>query len=195
MVAVAGGLKVPNGLALAPDGTLLIAEQDRIIGLAPSGRAKVIVPRGVLPDQSHHGWRYAGLGPDGRLYVAIGAPCNICAIKGFEGTIIRLRPDGHELEIFARGIRNSVQLAIDEASEANLLPGWRLALVAVDDSSNPDVGRRNASRLLDDPTVIGVVGTYNSGVAAAVAPEFESADIALISPGNTDPSLTRGPDR
>jgi glucose/arabinose dehydrogenase len=107
VVAVAGGLKVPNGLALAPDGTLLIAEQDRIIGLAPSGRAKVIVPRGVLPDQSQHGWRYAALGPDGRLYVAIGAPCNICAVKSFEGTIVRLHPDGHGLEIFARGIRNS----------------------------------------------------------------------------------------
>jgi glucose/arabinose dehydrogenase len=108
VVAVAGGLKVPNGLALAPDGSLLIAEQQRIIGLDPSGRAKVIVPPGVLPDQSQHGWRYAGLGPDGKLYVAIGAPCNICRVKGFEGTIIRLRPDGHELEIFARGIRNSV---------------------------------------------------------------------------------------
>ena len=47
-------------------------------------------------------------GPDGKLYVAIGAPCNICAVKGFEGTIVRLRPDGHELEIFARGVRNSV---------------------------------------------------------------------------------------
>jgi glucose/arabinose dehydrogenase len=108
VVAVAGGLKVPNGLALAPDGTLLIAEQDRIIGLEPSGRAKVIVPRGVLPDQSQHGWRYAGLGPDGKLYVAIGAPCNICEVRGFEGTIVRLRPDGQELQIFARGIRNSV---------------------------------------------------------------------------------------
>ncbi len=108
VVAVAGGLKVPNGLALAPDGSLLIAEQHRIIDLDPSGRAKVIVPPGVLPDQSHHGWRYAGLGPDGKLYVAIGAPCNICEVKGFEGTIIRLRPDGNELEIFARGIRNSV---------------------------------------------------------------------------------------
>ncbi len=108
VVAVAGGLKVPNGLALAPDATLLIAEQNRIIGLAPSGRARVIMPPGVLPDRSQHGWRYAGLGPDGKLYVAIGAPCNVCRVKGFEGTIIRLRPDGHELEIFARGIRNSV---------------------------------------------------------------------------------------
>jgi glucose/arabinose dehydrogenase len=108
VVAVASGLKVPNGLALAPDGTLLIVEQDRIIDLASSGRAKVIVPRGVLPDRSEHGWRYAGLGPDGRLYVAVGAPCNVCEVKGFEGTIIRMRPDGRELQIFARGIRNSV---------------------------------------------------------------------------------------
>jgi branched-chain amino acid transport system substrate-binding protein len=88
-----------------------------------------------------------------------------------------------------------VQLAIDEASDANLLQGWKLEVIAVDDSSNPDVGRMNASRLLDDSNVIGVVGTYNSGVAAAVAPDFESAGIALISPGNTDPSLTLGPDR
>ena len=94
VVAVAGGLKVPNGLALAPDGTLLVVEQHRIISLDRSGRAKAIVPPGVLPDQSDHGWRYAGVGPDGKLYVSIGAPCNICRPKGFEGTIIRLRPDG-----------------------------------------------------------------------------------------------------
>ncbi len=108
VVAVAGGLKAPNGLALAPDGALLIVEQQRILKLDGSGKATVVVPPGVLPDKSHHGWRYAGIGPDGKLYVALGAPCNICEVKGFEGTIIRLRPDGHELEIFARGIRNSV---------------------------------------------------------------------------------------
>ncbi|MGH6921418.1 MAG: PQQ-dependent sugar dehydrogenase, partial [Geminicoccaceae bacterium] len=49
-----------------------------------------------------------GFGPDGKLYVAIGAPCNICEVTGFEGTIIRMNPDGHNLEIFARGVRNSV---------------------------------------------------------------------------------------
>ena len=108
VVAVAGGLKVPNGLALTADGALLIVEQHRILRLDGGGPAEVVVPPGVLPDHSAHGWRYAGLGPDGRLYVALGAPCNVCRPKSFEGTIIRLRPDGHELEIFARGIRNSV---------------------------------------------------------------------------------------
>ena len=108
VVAVAGGLKAPNGLALAPDGALLIVEQQQILKLERSGKATVVVPPGVLPNFSQHGWRYAGIGPDGKLYVAVGAPCNICEVTGFEGTIIRLRPDGHDLEIFARGIRNSV---------------------------------------------------------------------------------------
>lgn len=110
-------------------------------------------------------------------------------------TVGVLAPLDGGLTQFGRGIRNSVQLAVDEAREAKLLPGWRLRVVAIDDSSNPDIGRTNARRLLDDPTVIGVVGTYNSGVAAAVLPNFESAGIALVSPGNTDPSLTLGPDR
>ena len=87
VVTVASGLKVPNGLALAPDGALLIVEQQRVIRLDAAGRATIVVPPGVLPDRDHHGWRYAGLGPDGKLYVAIGAPCNICLPK---------QPRGHD---------------------------------------------------------------------------------------------------
>ncbi len=110
-------------------------------------------------------------------------------------TVGVLAPLAGGLTQFGRGIRNSVQLAVDEARAANLLPGWRLRVVAVDDSSNPAIGSSNARRLLDDPTVIGVVGTYNSGVAAAVLPALASTGIALVSPGNTDPTLTLGPDR
>jgi glucose/arabinose dehydrogenase len=108
VVTVASGLNDPNGIALGPDGSLFVAEQNRIIRLDDTGKVEVVVPPGVLPDFRHHGWRYAGFGPDGRLYVAIGAPCNICEVRGFEGTIIRLRPGGQDLEIFARGVRNSV---------------------------------------------------------------------------------------
>ena len=110
VVEVARGLKVPNGVALAPDGSLFVVEQHQISRFDPAGEREVVVPPGVLPDFRHHGWRYAAFGPDQQLYVTIGAPCNICAVRGFEATILRLRPDGHELEIFARGVRNSLGL-------------------------------------------------------------------------------------
>jgi glucose/arabinose dehydrogenase len=110
VVEVAHGLKVPNGVALAPDGALFVVEQHQITRFDPSGERKVVVPPGILPDFRHHGWRYAAFGPDRRLYVTIGAPCNICEVRGFEGTIVRMREDGHEVEIFAHGVRNSLGL-------------------------------------------------------------------------------------
>jgi glucose/arabinose dehydrogenase len=110
VVEVARGLKVPNGVALAPDGALFVVEQHQITRFDPSGERKVVVPPGVLPDFRHHGWRYAAFGPDQRLYITVGAPCNVCAVRGFEATIVRLQPDGHELEVFARGVRNSLGL-------------------------------------------------------------------------------------
>lgn len=106
-----------------------------------------------------------------------------------------LAPLDAGLTQFGLGIRNSVQLAVDEANASDLIPGWRIQIVAVDDSSDPAVGMANAEQLLDDPTVIGVVGTYNSGVASAVLPDFQAAGIPLVSPGNTNPALTLGPDR
>jgi branched-chain amino acid transport system substrate-binding protein len=125
------------------------------------------------------------------LFAALSAGC------GDENTVTIgvLAPIDGGLTQFGRGIRNSVELAVDEATDANLIPGWRIRFVAVDDSSDPDVGRANIARLLEDPSVIGVVGTYNSGVARAVLPDLAAAGIPLVSPGNTDPTLTLGPDR
>jgi len=61
-----------------------------------------------LPVEASHGWKYIGFGPDARLYVAIGAPCNICEPAATHGNITRMKPDGSEWEVVARGVRNSV---------------------------------------------------------------------------------------
>ena len=112
-------LNVANGIDWK-DGWLYIAEQDRIRrwrarSLPELMRAEPEVLYDKLPDDPWHGWRYARFGPDGMLYVAVGAPCNICDLNGLEGTIVRLcppempRPPGAgPVEIFARGVRNSV---------------------------------------------------------------------------------------
>lgn len=95
---------------------------------------------------------------------------------------------------FGRGIRNSVQLAVNQANDDRAIRGWRIELRALDDSSDPATGETAAKQLSGDSNLIGVVGTYNSGVAAKVAPVLDDAGVTMISPGNTDPALTLGAD-
>ena len=107
-------LKVPNGV-LWHDGWLYVAEQHRIVrytafNLEVVETATPEILFDDLPDDRWHGWRYMTLGPDGMLYVSVGAPCNVCETGGLEGTIIRINPEGGEPEIFATGVRNSVGL-------------------------------------------------------------------------------------
>ncbi len=114
VVTILDDLKVGNGVAMY-EGNLYVAEQNRIARYAAPGfdlnlpfkeMREVIFED--LPDKAHHGWRYIDFGPDGKLYVTVGAPCNICAVEGYEATIIRMNPDGSDAEIFAEGVRNSV---------------------------------------------------------------------------------------
>jgi glucose/arabinose dehydrogenase len=69
---------------------------------------KPIVVYGGFPGDRWHGWRYIGFGPDGRLYVAVGAPCKVCEKPAPYGSILRMKPDGSAIEPFALGVRNSV---------------------------------------------------------------------------------------
>jgi branched-chain amino acid transport system substrate-binding protein len=105
-----------------------------------------------------------------------------------------LAPLDAGLTEFGRGIRNSVQLAIDQANQRHAIPGWTIELLAVNDSSDPPTGVAGAAALVADPAVVGVVGTYNSGVAAQALPVLQPAHLALVSPGNTLSSLTLGDD-
>ncbi len=60
-----------------------------------------------LPTESHHGWKFIAFGPDGRLYVPIGAPCNVCDRDGY-ARLLSMQPDGSDWKTVARGIRNTV---------------------------------------------------------------------------------------
>lgn len=104
-------LNMPNGVAFR-DGNLYIAENHRVlrvdaIELRLDSPPKPVVIRDDLPRRRHHGWRYIAFGPDEKLYITIGAPCNVCEAPGF-AAIKRMNPDGTGLETFAAGVRNSV---------------------------------------------------------------------------------------
>lgn len=104
----------PNGVAFK-DGSLFVAEINRILrydnidSRLNNPPKPVVVNSKNLPDKTHHGQKYIRFGPDGWLYVPIGAPCNVCLSKDPRfATLCRMKADGSAFEIFASGIRNTV---------------------------------------------------------------------------------------
>jgi glucose/arabinose dehydrogenase len=109
---LAEGLNMPNGVAFR-DGDLYVAEVSRVLRypkieehLADPPEATVV--RDTFPSDKHHGWKFIAFSPDGKLYVPVGAPCNVCDEGDPYAALLRMEPDGSGLEIFARGIRNTV---------------------------------------------------------------------------------------
>ncbi len=114
VIIIASGLNSPNGVAFR-NGSLYVAEiskvwrYDDIENNMNNPPEPVLVSDG-FPNDGHHGWKFIAFGPDGKLYVPVGAPCNICLRDDDQryASIMRMNPDGSELEVFAHGIRNTV---------------------------------------------------------------------------------------
>ena len=109
---IASGLNMPSGLAFR-DGALYVAAVNRILKFPDVARdlakpPKPEVVRDAYPSDRHHGWKFVAFGPDGKLYVPVGAPCNVCEVSGLHGSITRLDLPGGKPEVIARGVRNSV---------------------------------------------------------------------------------------
>ncbi|MFP6891984.1 MAG: sorbosone dehydrogenase family protein [Nitrospinota bacterium] len=109
---IAEGMNFPNGVAYRGD-SLYVAEIDRILKyeniesrLGNPPAPAVFIDN--LPRNRHHGWKFIRFGPDGRLYVPVGAPCNICEPPAPYASILRIPHGGGSWEVFARGVRNSV---------------------------------------------------------------------------------------
>jgi glucose/arabinose dehydrogenase len=113
VITLAKGLNMPNGVAFR-NGSLYVAEVSRVLrfdGIEDklSGPPQPVLVSSGFPDKKDHGWKFIRFGPDGKLYVPVGAPCNICESKDPRfATIMRMSPGGKNLEIFASGVRNTV---------------------------------------------------------------------------------------
>lgn len=113
VLTIASGLNTPNGVAFY-QGDLYVAEINRILRLPKiednlNNPPKPIVVYDKYPKDKWHGWKFIRFGPDKKLYVPVGAPCNTCERKeDIYASITRINPDGSQFEIFAKGIRNTV---------------------------------------------------------------------------------------
>ena len=109
------GLTQPNGLVVK-DGALYVLAINKVLRydniedkLDNPGEPVDLTDKFNLPPDIHHNWKYAAFGPDGKLYIQVGANCNICEINpGVHGQIRRYDADGSNMEIVARGVRNTV---------------------------------------------------------------------------------------
>ncbi|HYE38877.1 MAG TPA: PQQ-dependent sugar dehydrogenase [Ramlibacter sp.] len=94
------------------DGALYVAAIDKVlrydgIDRDPSPQPVDLTARFALPPEQHHNWKYIAFGPDGKLYVPFGAPCNICIPGEPYAQIRRYNADGSGMEVVARGVRNT----------------------------------------------------------------------------------------
>ena len=110
---IAKGLQMPNGVAFN-NGSLYVAEVSKLWRFDNIEENLATPPEPVLiyedyPADRHHGWKFIAFGPDGKLYVPVGAPCNICESKNeMYASITRMDADGSNREVFAHGVRNTV---------------------------------------------------------------------------------------
>jgi glucose/arabinose dehydrogenase len=118
---IARGLDQPSGVAYR-DGALYVAAVSRILRFRDVAKDLTRPPKpevvsDAYPSDAHHGWKFIAFGPDGKLYVPVGAPCNVCAPPGpLHATITRLEIVGGRPEVLARGVRNSVGFDFDPAT-------------------------------------------------------------------------------
>lgn len=108
---IASGLKMPVGVAFHK-GDLYVSAVSRILVLRDiearlDKPPKPEVVTDKLPGETHHGWKFIAFGPDDRLYVPIGAPCNVCDREGY-ALLLSMQDDGSDRKTVARGIRNTV---------------------------------------------------------------------------------------
>jgi branched-chain amino acid transport system substrate-binding protein len=111
-----------------------------------------------------------------------------------KGTLIigMIAPLSGGLSALGLGMKNSADLAVDQANQKCTVPGYQLAFQPEDDQATPQIAGQAATKLASDPNVVGVVGTLNSSTAQVVQPILSERDIVVVSPANTGPALTMG---
>ena len=113
VLTIDSGLFMPSGVAFR-DGALYVAEVNRVLRydfIEPriDNPPEPVVVSTELPSDQHHGWKFIQFGPDNKLYIPVGGPCNVCERDDPRyASILRMNPDGTDQEVYVSGVRNTV---------------------------------------------------------------------------------------
>ncbi|MER6192936.1 branched-chain amino acid ABC transporter substrate-binding protein [Streptomyces cyaneofuscatus] len=97
-----------------------------------------------------------------------------------------------DLSALGLGIKNSADLAVKQANAKKYVEGITFEIQALDDQAQPSSGQQNASKLVANKKVLGVVGPLNSSVGESMQKVLADEKLVQVSPANTSPSLTQG---
>ena len=112
------------------------------------------------------------------------------------------QPDGKDTKIgiggpltttsagFGVEMKQAVELAVDERNDAGGVAGAKVVAIAVDDKADAETGKAVAKTFCDDPTILGVVGHVNSGVAIATGKIYADCGLPVITPMASNPQVT-----
>jgi branched-chain amino acid transport system substrate-binding protein len=132
-----------------------------------------------------------------RNYVALSVVAVLCLLFAACGApkakVIKIAtqsPLSGGLSAIGTDIKNGAQLAVEQLSAPLVKMGYKVELAAFDDQANPDTGVANAKSIVSDPSVLAIVGHYNSGVQIPSSEEYHAAGLVNVSPANTNPKVT-----
>lgn len=127
------------------------------------------------------------------MVLAVGLLLGASLVSAQEGTVIRIAsqsPLSGPQSVLGTGIRNGVELAIDQLSGPLNDLGYTVEFVPFDDQATPDVGVANAQNIVNDAAILAVVGHLNSGVALPSSEVYNDNDLVMVSPANTNVNIT-----
>ncbi|MGK0409563.1 MAG: glucose/arabinose dehydrogenase [Shewanella psychromarinicola] len=183
-IIVATDLFMPSGLTYH-QGNLYVADVDKIWRYPNIEKSLPAIPKpelvyNKLPNKAHHGWKFIAFGPDGKLYIPVGAPCNVCESELPFASILKLDLDTKQTTIVAKGVRNSVGFDFHpQTGKLWFTDNGR-------DMMGDDLPDDELNRVSQTGQHFGFPYIHNSKIAD---PDFTDPQIAKL---NTPPVLTLG---
>src|SRR5437588_676293 len=119
-------------------------------------------------------------------------PASMVEGQGGKGTIkiATQSPLSGGQAALGEGIKLGAQLAVEKFKGALEKQGFKVELVPFDDQAKPDVGVANAKNIIADKDILAVIGHLNSGVAIPSSEVYKEVNLGMISPANTNPTVT-----